>query len=220
MINKIFIDCLEELKSIHNSKKWFKNFHYKIAIDKAFNSIDKYLMTTENIYPAHIGDFVVFLDLAATAGLFENDSYLKEGNGIKIKYELDMNNASDEYIAFEMSIPYKSNSSILKYQFITIFNLEPWDIIYSCSEIEKGVGISGDHIGEFENTSIIINRKRVSNLLVEDDFSDSKSEHIEKNTGYVLLRVMSMSVCTVFMNITKKLIRREYDIFNTGVIKK
>lgn len=219
MINKIFIDCLEELKGIHNSKKWFKNIHYRIAIDKAFNTIDRYLMSIEKIYPAHIGDFVVFLDLATTVGLFENDSYLNK-SGVKIKFELDMNNISDEYTALEVVIPFKEESSDLKYQFITIFDIEPWDIVFSCSNIKSGVGITGDHIGEFENVSILVNKKRVSNIFVEEDTdTNNRNEYIERSTGYLLIRTISMAVCVVFMNLSERLSKKDYNIFNAEVIK-
>ena len=204
MINKIFIDLLEDLKNLKKNKKFFLKIRGRYLVDQAFNKIDGVLSNLETIKPEVVADFVVFLDLARSSGLI-GDTLIGKGLEVGFNISQDYHTSLNSFISI-------SNGKNFEFSCDCICKSIPFYLIYYCNEIEKGVGVVGDNVGEFENTNVIVDRTVVSEIPVnyETTFNEDKKEYMKNQVGYILTRIMCMAACEVINSIWEKVNKGEF----------
>lgn len=208
MVNKTFIDLINELKKIIESKKTpriIKSIKMYRAIKKSYKTIEKTVTNLKEIKPAHIADYVAFLELARSSNLYNTDLLNKD---VTLAYEFDME-AAENYTHVEGSCKHDDST---KYYYtytavITDDNEENWYISNKCFKVVKGVGITGDSIGDYENTTLLYENKRVSSIPVSNSKELYSKTLIEKEfagaiAGNIFINLILVGVSMVFASLT------------------
>ena len=211
MVNKTFIDMINELKRIINQKKTpriIKSIKIYRTMRKSYKTIENAVTRIDEIKPVHIADFVAFLELARTSNLYNKDFIHKD---VTLAYEFNMDN-SENYTHVEGSC---LNDNGIKYYYtytavITDDDEDNWYISDKCFKIVKGVGITGDTIGDFENTVLVCENKRVKSINVisgKDLYSKTLSEKEFSNAimGAIFINLIMVGVSAVFATLTDEI---------------
>ena len=206
MINKIFIDLLSDIKKIAESKSFhiFKSIKIYRTIQKSYKLMLNTLKNIEVLIPTHIADYVAFLSLANSSNCYNKDLLSEDVN---IAYEFDMNDSKNQYTHFEGTCT--SNSGVsYTYAYTSIIsndNEDEWYISTKCFKTVKGVGITGDTVGEYENTSMIFEGKKTKSIKIisiEDAMEALKyPTEIEKARammGSVFINFASIGISMVY----------------------
>lgn len=210
MINKTFIDLMNIIKEITKKEKT-PNFIKVIEIDKeikkSYKNIEKIINGFKEIKPEYILDFVSFMKLADTNNLIDK-SFITDG--IDILYS--SNTEGHEQSAYiETSCPY-NDDTIFYYTFTAVINTENIDNRYissKCFKVKKGIGITGDEIGDYENTELIYSNKE-SSIIIDQKKNDNitsntAKEVIKSEIGRTLSNVFTIGTGVVYQTLTDKI---------------
>lgn len=199
MINKIFIDLLTDLKRISETKslRIFKSIKSYRTIQKSYKLMLNTLADIKKLTPTHIADYVAFLSLANSSNCY-NKELLNED--INIAYEFDMER-KDQYTHFEGTCISNGGTSYT-YAYTAILsdsNEDEWYISTKCFKTVKGVGITGDTVGEYENTSMVFEGKKTNfiEIISFEEIEKSLKHPTEMEKARAMMGAMFINFASI-----------------------
>lgn len=197
MVSKVLIDTIKEMNELKNTK--MKKIKYFFLINKSYKKIKKIILSINEITPSHLSDYVTFLDLAKYRGFYNKEIY--EDNKINLNFK---NNAKEGFYHIEGVCDIDDNVSYV-YTYSAITNDNKLSLSAKCFKIKKGVGITGDSVGDYENTTLLFENHKMNSIPVLNNVeSTSEKDSIKKSMGMVLINFMLIGVDNVFSSLKDK----------------
>lgn len=197
MVSKVLIDTIKEMNELKNTK--MKKIKYFFLINKSYKKIKKIILSINEITPSHLSDYVTFLDLAKYRGFYNKEIY--EDNKINLNFK---NDAKEGFYHIEGVCKIDNNISYV-YTYSAITSDNKLSLSTKCFKIKKGVGITGDSLGDYENTTLLFESNNIDSIPVLENFeSISEKDSIKKSMGMVLINFMLIGVDNVFSSLKDK----------------